>query len=146
MVDEPRVRTPYARTFFPGVSKQDGAHVLTVGETSILMNHNFVVPAKLNARKVTVMTVRADGTPARFVHVWCSALGYTPWAHVLTDRSGQVIFDVLDGLAYQIGGAAASNYEIPALRRYSAEPVRVGPGNNMRVRLVLSIAPSAGAQ
>lgn len=62
--------------------------------------------------------VWSDGRPAPFIHIWCSARGYLPIVHEITDKSGRIDFDVLDGLTYEVGGAASSDYEPVERRRY----------------------------
>src|SRR5262249_43631823 len=117
------------------------ATVIEVGEAGSVENVDFAVSTKLKPRTITAQIVWPDGTPARFVHTWCSPTGHVPWQHMLTNGKGQIIFPAMDGLTYEIGAAAASDYEVPSRRRFSALPVRVPPGESSKVRLVLSIPP-----
>lgn len=139
--DEPTKKTPYKRVFYSGVEDRSGAKLIHVEEAERVLNANFTLSARLNPRTITAEMIWADGTPARYVHTWCAPTGYSPSQHLLTDGEGRITFPAMDGLAYEIGAAAASNYEITTKQRVSAYPVRVSPGPSISVRLVLSIPP-----
>jgi hypothetical protein len=139
--DEPAKTRPYKRVFYPGVADRERAKLIRIGEAESVSNANFTLSARLNSRTITAGMFWADGTPARYVHTWCAPTGYVPWQHLLTDGQGRITFPAMDGLAYEIGAAAASDYEIVAKRRISAHPVRVPPGPSSSVRLVLSVSP-----
>jgi hypothetical protein len=139
--NEPTKKIPYKRVFYPGVEDRARAKLIHVGEAESVLHANFDLSARLNPRTITANMFWAEGTPARYVHTWCAPAGYLPWQHLLTDGEGHITFPAMDGLSYEIGAAAASNYEIEAKRRISAHPVLVPPGPSTSVRLVLSIPP-----
>lgn len=141
---EPTIRNPYRRAFYPGVEDQTRASLIHVGESKSLHGIDLKLSAKLNSRSITAEAQWSDGTPARNVHIWCAPTGYTAWQHLLTDGQGRITFEAMDGLSYEIGAEAASNYEIPAKQRISARPIHVPPGQSTSVRLVLSIPPRQG--
>jgi hypothetical protein len=140
-LDEPTKKVPYKRVYYPGVEDLSSATRIHVGEAEKVSVGGLRLSTRLNPRTISARTVWADGSPARYVHTWCAPTGYTPRQHLLTDGEGQITFPAMDGLAYVIGAAAASNYEVPSKQRISARPVHVPPGPSTSVRLVLSIPP-----
>src|SRR5205085_8926074 len=112
-----------------------------VGQAEHVSNMNLKLSAKLNPRTITVHIVWADGTPAGDVHAWSAPVGYVPWQRLETDAKGRITFPAMDGLAYNIGAAAESDYEVPSRQGYSAKPVSVPPGPSASVRIVLALPP-----
>jgi hypothetical protein len=137
---EPSKERPYKRVFHPGVESRDRAAAISLGEAERVAGANLML-TKLGARTISARMVWADGTPAEYVHTWCAPTGDVPRQHLITDALGQITFPAMDGLSYDIGAAAASNYAIPQRRRFSAPAIRVPPGPSTSVRLVVSIPP-----
>jgi hypothetical protein len=140
-LDEPTAETPFKRIYYPGVTQRKDAVALQLGEAQTISKADFTLPPKLHPRTIKAQVTWPDGSPARSVHTWCSPSGYLPWQHVLTDANGQITFNAMDGLPYEVGAAAASNYDIVSRRRFTAKPVRVAPGTSTSISLILSIPP-----
>lgn len=138
---EPTPENPFKRVYYPGVASRAKAALIEMGEAQVLSNVNLRVSEKMSPRTIRVQIVWSDGSPARFVHTWCAPVGDSPWQHLLTDGNGQIIFKAMDGLSYEIGAAAASDYEIESRRRFSAKKIVVPAGTTTSAKLVISIAP-----
>src|SRR5690606_41689833 len=91
-LDEPTKKIPYKRVYYPGVEDLSRATRIHVGEAARISVADLRLSARLNSRSIAAKMVWADGSPARHVHTWCAATGYSPWQHLLTDSEGRITF------------------------------------------------------
>lgn len=139
---EPTAKMPYRRVYFPASEAPELARPIVLREAQTVSGIQLDIGIKMKPRAITARVSWPDGSPARFVHAWCAPTGYVPRAHDLTNEDGQITFPAMDGLSYDVGSAAASNYEIPARRRFAAKRVRVPPGDSVAIKLVLDHRPT----
>ncbi|MCC6538453.1 MAG: carboxypeptidase regulatory-like domain-containing protein [Bryobacterales bacterium] len=130
---EPNASIPYIKA---------SSREFALGEAGTVTNLDLELSSRMHSRTITAEVSWADGSPATLAHAWCAARGYATWRHLITDSSGRIQFDALDGLTYEVRAAATSNYFITSRRRFSAKPLQVPPGQSATVRLILSIPPA----
>lgn len=146
----PEPRQPYPRLFYPGVADRAAALVIDLGAGERLELDPFVLPARLEERRLSGVVVRPDGSPAAAANVSLRAIPepgrrYAPQVGVgvTTDKEGRFTVVALGGRRYRIH--AFLNVEDTTGRQVqgSAESGEIdadAPGG----ALTLTLAPPAG--
>lgn len=138
---EPAISNPYRPVFYPGAPTREGAVHIQVGEAASVTGLNLPISVRMAPRTISVELIWPDGSPARYVHAWCAVLGYSAQVHELANSDGRIRFQALDGLTYEVGAAAAGDYEVSSRRLWRAKPVLVAPGPSTSIRLILAAKP-----
>lgn len=139
----PDDRTPYTRTYFPGVSDSANAAVIGMGEGTKQKDYDLRLPPKATVREIKGIVLWSDGYPAGGALVSLDLPDYPGWLKMMhavsANSKGNFLIKGLEGLKYSIH--ASSSIEKNGRQYYvSAQPVdavvseRMGP-----VKLVLKL-------
>ena len=96
---------PYPRTYYPGVTDESQATVITITEGQVITDRDLQLPPALIEKKLEGVVVWPDGQPIKGATVWLKEIEYTnndmPY-RVTTDDQGRFSFKVYAGMKYSL--------------------------------------------
>lgn len=69
MIRNPDGKSPFRRTFFPGVANLSEARVITLGKGEKLKGHELRMPPRLRVREIHGVVMWPDGRPVAKAHL-----------------------------------------------------------------------------
>jgi protocatechuate 3,4-dioxygenase beta subunit len=129
---------PFPRTYYPGVSQEDQATVISLNKGQRLDLSELILPPRFVERILDGIVIDTDGNPVNGATVWLKEKQYAdhdmPYRRD-TDSEGRFSFKVFEGINYLVH----AYLEVPNSERKQAEPVAVRISSNPEtLRLVLT--------
>ena len=127
----------YPRTYYPGVSEQAQATVITLAEGQQLNLSEMILSARLFEQSLNGIVVDADGHPVSGATVWLKETEYTdhdmPY-RTTTDSEGRFSFKTYEGIKYHVN----AYLDVDQNKRRQAEmDIRIS-SNPATIKLVLT--------
>ena len=96
---------PFPQTYYPGVSDEAGATIITLSEGQHFEANDLVLPPRFVERQLSGVVVDSSGQPVRGAIVWLKEIQYKdsdmPYSRE-TDQDGRFSFPVFEGLKYRL--------------------------------------------
>lgn len=96
---------PFPRTYYPGVSEQSEATIITLSEGEHFESNDFVLPPRFVERQLNGVVLDSSGQPVRGATVWLKEIQYKdsdmPYSRE-TDQEGRFVFPVFEGVRYRL--------------------------------------------
>lgn len=127
----------YPRTYYPGVSEEAQATVITLAEGQQLNLNEMILPPRLIERSLNGVVVDANGQPVGEAIVWLKENEYVdhdmPY-RTTTDSDGRFSFKTYEGIKYHLN----AYLDLAANKRKQAEmDIRIS-SNPATIKLVLT--------
>jgi Tissue inhibitor of metalloproteinase. len=134
----PDAETPYARTFYPGVTDRSQATVIEIGLGQKFEDMDIQLPMKLVERTVSGQVVWPDGSPAVKVDINLEDINHPGWCvngcEVETDNNGRFTLRGFEGYTYKLQALSDAPQKL-----YSDGPVINLVGDQTGIKVILSI-------
>ena len=96
---------PFPQTYYPGVSDEAGATIITLKEGQHFEANDLVLPPRFVERQLNGVVLDSFGQPVRGATVWLKEIQYKdsdmPYRRE-TDQDGRFSFPVYEGLKYRL--------------------------------------------
>ncbi|HKO60998.1 MAG TPA: carboxypeptidase regulatory-like domain-containing protein [Pyrinomonadaceae bacterium] len=96
---------PFPQTYYPGVSEESGATVITLSEGQHFKANDLVLPPRFVERQLNGVVVDSSGRPVQGATVWLKEIQYKdadmPYRRE-TDEEGRFSFPVYEGFKYRL--------------------------------------------
>ena len=96
---------PFPQTYYPGVSDESGATIITLSEGQHFEANDLVLPPRFVGTQLNGVVVDSSGQPVQGATVWLKEVQYKdsdmPYSRQ-TDQEGRFSFPVYEGLKYRL--------------------------------------------